>query len=46
MKFWQLVVLVAVATVPVLLLAKREEPKEHPVAGDPDNIFEYELRAD
>ena len=46
MKFWQVVVLVAVATVPILLLATREEPKQVPVAGDPDNIFENELRAD
>jgi hypothetical protein len=46
MKFWKVVVLVAVATVPILLLARREEPKQVPVAGDPDNIFENELRAD
>jgi len=46
MKFWKVVALVAVATVPILLLAKREEPKEVPVASDSDNIFENELRAD
>ena len=46
MKFWKVVALVAVATVPILLLARREEPKQVPVAGDPDNIFENELRAD
>ena len=38
--------LVAVATVPILLLARREEPRQLPPPGDPDNIFENELRAD
>jgi hypothetical protein len=46
MKFWKVLVLVAVATVPVLLLSRREEPKQAPAASDPDNIFENELRAD
>jgi len=46
MKFWKVVALVAVATVPILLLARREEPKQIPASGDPDNIFENELRAD
>lgn len=46
MKFWKIVALVAVATVPILLLAKREEPKPVPLTGDSDNIFENELRAD
>ena len=46
MKFWKVVALVAVATVPILLLARREEPKQIPAASDPDNIFENELRAD
>lgn len=46
MKFWKVVALVAVATVPILLLARREESKQVPASGDPDNIFENELRAD
>ena len=46
MNFWKVVVLVAVATVPILLLAKRDEQMQIPVASDPDNIFESELRAD
>jgi hypothetical protein len=46
MKFWKVVVLVAEATVPILLLARREEPKQAHAPGDPDNIFENELRAD
>jgi len=46
MKFWKVVTLVAVATVPILLLARREEPRQVSASGDPDNIFENELRAD
>jgi hypothetical protein len=46
MNFWKVVVLVAVATVPVLLLSKRERPHSNPVVSDPDNIFENELRVD
>jgi hypothetical protein len=46
MKFWKVVALVAVATVPILLLARRGEPRHVPLASDPDNIFESELRAD
>ncbi len=46
MKFWKVVALVAVATVPILLLARREEQKQVPATSDPDNIFENELRAD
>jgi hypothetical protein len=44
MKFWKIAVLVALATIPLLLISKKKGVE--PVCGDTDNIFESELSAD
>jgi hypothetical protein len=46
MKIWKIAALVALAAIPVLLMTKKERKGDHPVVGDPDNIFESELTVD
>jgi hypothetical protein len=48
MKIWKIAALVALATLPLILLSSNNKQKKHaePVAGDSDNIFESELSAD
>ncbi len=47
MKVWKIAVLVALATIPLLLISSNNKKKIHePVCGDTDNIFENELTAD
>lgn len=43
MKFWKVAALVAVVAVPLILLAKKKDEDQLPVAGDPDDIFGQEL---
>jgi hypothetical protein len=45
MKFWKIVALVALASIPLLLISSKKKVQE-PVYGDTDNIFENELSAD
>jgi hypothetical protein len=45
MKIWKIAALVALVTVPLLLLSQRKKVQE-PVYGDSDNIFENELSSD
>ncbi len=44
MRLLKLAALVALATLPILLLSKKKGPR--PEYGDSDNIFEDELSAD
>lgn len=48
MKIWKIAALVALATIPLILLSSNTKQKKHaePVAADSDNIFESELSAD
>jgi hypothetical protein len=48
MKIWKIAALVALATLPLILLSSNTKQKKHaePVAGESDNIFESELSAD
>lgn len=48
MKIWKIAALVALATIPLILLSSNTKQKKHaePIAGDSDNIFESELSAD
>lgn len=49
MPFWKLAALLALASIPLLLLSNTEEsrkPVRQPIADDEDNIFERELTAD
>jgi hypothetical protein len=45
MKFWKIAALVALATIPLILLSQKKKVQE-PVYADSDNIFENELSAD
>jgi hypothetical protein len=45
MKIWKIAALVALATIPLLLLSQKKKVQE-PVYGDTDNIFENELTSD
>lgn len=45
MKFWKIAALVALASIPLLLISSKKKVQE-PVYGDTDNIFENELSAD
>jgi hypothetical protein len=45
MKFWKVATLIALATIPFLLVGKKEKGIR-PECGDPDNIFEQELTVD
>jgi hypothetical protein len=45
MKIWKIAALVALATIPLLLMSTKKKPQV-PVYGDNDNIFENELSAD
>lgn len=45
MKFWKIAALVALASIPLLLMSSKKKVQE-PVYGDTDNIFENELSAD
>ena len=45
MKIWKIAALVALATIPLLLLSQKRKVQE-PVYGDADNIFENELRSE
>jgi hypothetical protein len=44
MKFWKVAAIVALATIPLLLIAKKKGFR--PVCGDADDIFDYELKAE
>jgi hypothetical protein len=47
MKFWKIAALVALATIPLILLNSNNRKKESEVIhSDTDNIFENELSAD
>jgi hypothetical protein len=46
MKVWKIAVLVALATIPLLLISSNKKRIQEPVCGDTDNIFENELTAD
>jgi len=48
MKFWKLAAIVALATIPLLLLGKKraDEKGLQPESGDQNDIFEQELNAD
>ncbi len=48
MKFWKVAVLVALATVPLLIIGKKmaQDREIKPEAGDANDIFEHELTAD
>jgi hypothetical protein len=45
MKIWKIAALVALATLPLLLLSSRKKVQE-PIYGGTDNIFENELTVD
>jgi hypothetical protein len=45
MKIWKIAALVALATIPLLLMSTKKKPQV-PVYSDTDNIFENELSAD
>ena len=45
MKIWKIAALVALATIPLLLISSKKKAQE-PVYSDSDNIFENELSAD
>jgi len=48
MKFWKVAALVALATIPLLILGKKriQDQGVQPQAGDPNDIFEQELSVD
>lgn len=43
MKIWKIAALVALATIPLLLMSATKKKPQVPVYGDTDNIFENEL---
>jgi len=45
MKIWKIAALIALATIPLLLISSKKKAQE-PVYSDSDNIFENELSAD
>lgn len=45
MKIWKIAALVALATIPLLLISQKKKAQE-PVFVDSDNIFENELSSD
>jgi hypothetical protein len=45
MKIWKIAALVALATIPLLLLSQKKKAQE-PVYGESDNIFDNELSSD
>ncbi len=49
MKFWKLAAIVALATIPLLLMSGKKKEQEkglQPESGDINDIFERELSAD
>jgi preprotein translocase subunit SecG len=46
MKIWKIAALVALATIPLILLNSSKKKDEGILQGDTDNIFEHELSAD
>jgi hypothetical protein len=48
MKFWKVATLIALATIPLLLIGKRkvEEKGLQPESGDINDIFDRELSAE
>ncbi len=48
MKFWKIAALVALVTIPLLLMGKKrgQEKGLQPESGDINDIFERELNAD
>ena len=48
MKFWKIAALVALATIPLLILGRKkaQEKELQPEVGDSSNIFEQELSLD
>ena len=48
MKFWKIAAIVALATIPLLLMSKKrvQEKGIQPESGDMNDIFERELSAD
>jgi len=49
MKFWKLAAIVALATIPLILLGKQRKDQEkglQPESGDINDIFDRELSAD
>lgn len=45
MKIWKIAALVALATIPLLMLGSKKKATE-PIYADSDNIFENDLSAD
>jgi hypothetical protein len=45
MKIWKIAALVALATIPLILMTTKKKPQV-PVYSETDNIFENELSAD
>jgi hypothetical protein len=45
MRIWKIAALVALATIPLLLMSNKKKAVE-PICGDSDDIFENELSAD
>ncbi|MBP1648713.1 MAG: hypothetical protein H6Q30_2158, partial [Bacteroidetes bacterium] len=45
MKYWKVAAIIALATIPLLLISKKEKGIR-PVSGDPDDIFGQELTVD
>ena len=48
MKFWKVAALIALATIPLLIIGRKkiQEQGIQPEAGDQNDIFEQELSAD
>jgi hypothetical protein len=48
MKFWKVAAIIALATIPLLLIGKKKADERglKPESGDQNDIFEQELRAD
>jgi hypothetical protein len=46
MKLWKIAALVALATIPLILLNSNKKKESPVVHSDTDNIFENELSAD
>jgi hypothetical protein len=48
MKFWKVAALIALATIPLLIIGKKKAQEQglQPEAGDQNDIFEQELSAD
>lgn len=45
MRFWKVAALIALATIPLLLMEKKQRGAK-PESGDPDDIFDRELTVD